>query len=143
GVWTVRRLPYALAMLDDPAVDTPRQEARATFGLAPGAKVTLLIAAVFESPYKGMPLAVEALRQLRPGEAQVLALGPSADQVVRDLPVPVTRPGHASAPPNLAHPYRPADLTLMPSVADNFPYVALESFACRTPIVCFCVGGLT
>ncbi|MCA9270393.1 MAG: glycosyltransferase family 4 protein, partial [Planctomycetales bacterium] len=41
----------------------------------------------------------------------------------------------------LAAAYRAASLTLLPSVADNFPFVALESFACRRPVVAFDVGG--
>jgi glycosyltransferase involved in cell wall biosynthesis len=139
----VRQIPYGLTMLDGPGVAAPRDAARAAFGIPGGARVILMVAAAFDSPYKGIPFAVDALRRLRPGEAEVLALGPSAAAVLRDLPVRVTCPGHVSDPETLAKAYRAADLTLIPSVADNFPYVALESFACGTPLATFRVGGLT
>jgi glycosyltransferase involved in cell wall biosynthesis len=42
----------------------------------------------------------------------------------------------------LAHVYRSADITLLPSLAENFPYVAIESLACEIPLISFAVGGM-
>jgi len=39
--------------------------------------------------------------------------------------------------------YRAADLTLVPSLAESFGLVALESTACGTPVIASAVGGLT
>ena len=41
--------------------------------------------------------------------------------------------GYVTSDAKLAQMYRAADVTIMPSTADNLPYVALESFACETP----------
>ena len=139
-VW---RIPYGLTMLERAATGATREEARAAYGIAPGAKVILMVAAAFDSPFKGIAYALEVLRRLKPGEAEVLALGGNAGALLRDLPVRVTSPGHVSDEDKLALAYRAADATLIPSVADTFPYVALESFACRRPLVTFRVGGLT
>jgi len=42
----------------------------------------------------------------------------------------------------LARAYRAADVTLLPSLGENLPYVALESLACGTPLICFAIGGM-
>ena len=138
----VRQIPYPLTMLQRD-LDAPRDKAKTAFGIAPDRRVILIVAAWFTSVYKGMPLALEMLRQMKPGEAEVLALGDSATQFLKDLPVRVTAPGQIADEDKLALAYRAADVTLSPSVADSFPFVALESFACRTPLACFKVGGLT
>lgn len=38
--------------------------------------------------------------------------------------------------------YSASQLTLMPSMKDNFPNVALESMACGTPVLCFSDSGI-
>jgi glycosyltransferase involved in cell wall biosynthesis len=139
----VRRIPLGMTMLDNRAADASREEARAAFGIAPSAKVLLIVAASLDSPFKGIPFALELLRRLRPGEAEVLALGTGGGDLLRDLPVRVTCTGRVADESRLALAYRAADVTLIPSVADNFPYVALESFTCRRPLATFRVGGLT
>jgi D-inositol-3-phosphate glycosyltransferase len=56
-----------------------------------------------------------------------------ADVVRFERPVPQ---------PELAHYYRAADLTLVPSYTESFGLVAVESQACGTPVVAAGVGGL-
>jgi glycosyltransferase involved in cell wall biosynthesis len=48
----------------------------------------------------------------------------------------------ASTDEQLACAYRAADVTIIPSLGENFPYVATESLACETPVVAFRIGGL-
>jgi D-inositol-3-phosphate glycosyltransferase len=43
----------------------------------------------------------------------------------------------------VAHYYRAADITVVPSYNESFGLVALESQACGTPVVAAAVGGLT
>ncbi len=52
------------------------------------------------------------------------------------------RAAYARGDAELARAYRAADVTLIPSMCDNFPYVALESLACQTAIAGFRVGGV-
>ena len=135
-------------MLDRPEIDWDRAACRRTFGIAPDARVVLLMAANVSSPYKGTLLGVDALRRLSGrardgGGVTVLVAGGSTDAVNWDGVVP--RPvfaGFIRDEGRLAQAYRAADVTLMPSVADNLPYVALESLACSTPLATFRVGGL-
>lgn len=37
--------------------------------------------------------------------------------------------------------YNQADLTLLPSLIENLPYIAMESLACGTPVLAYNVGG--
>lgn len=135
-------IPYGLGMLDSPQIDLPRELARARFEIGPEERVILLVAAHFSSPFKGIPLAVDALRQLAPRPIRVLVVGNGSEAIARQVPQAVKAVGFVDDPAVLASAYRAADVTLIPSIADNFPYVALESMACGTPLAAFRVGGL-
>ena len=137
---------HGLPLLEDPSRGIPRDEARRTLSIPPDDRVVLLIAATLGVAYKGVRYAIEALRQLADRDATgltVIACGAGADAVARRLP------GHlrviaisASTAADLCRIYRAADVTVMPSLADNFPYVALESLACETPLVAADCAGL-
>jgi glycosyltransferase involved in cell wall biosynthesis len=120
----------------------PRDEARAVLGLPPLVPVVLLVAARFDHWFKGAPLAVEALKRLRTTNVRVLVVGQVSSEVAAQLPGSAIRLGYLRDDAVLAHAYRAADITLMPSLGENFPYVALESLACGTPVAAFRVGGL-
>jgi glycosyltransferase involved in cell wall biosynthesis len=142
----LKHVPNGVSLLEAPAIALPREAARSRWRIPAGAKVILLIAAHFGSPFKGMPLAADALNRLaqRPaeGELHVLALGRGAESLRGKLAGGLHfHADFAARSEQLAAAYRAADVTLIPSVADNFPYVALESLACRTPVVAFRLGG--
>lgn len=63
-----------------------------------------------------------------------LANGLGISELVRFVP--------PTAAEDLAHWYRSADLTVVPSYSESFGLVALESQACGTPVVSSNVGGL-
>ena len=138
----IHLIPYGVEMLGAPEADLPRAQARLHFGIAPEAKVILMAAATLKSAYKGAWLAVEALRKLPADAATVLLLGDASREIAGQLPQRVIAPGFVADRGVLAKAFRAANLTLIASVADNFPYVALESLACKTPVVAFRVGGL-
>jgi glycosyltransferase involved in cell wall biosynthesis len=139
----VHCIPYGLRMLDCPERRISRGEARKHFGLDLHGNVILLVAARLDSPYKGMDLALEVVRRLKKPSLQLLLLGHNARGFAQGLPAAkVVAPGWVCDDAVMAMAYRAADVAMVPSRADNFPYVALESLACATPFVTFRVGGL-
>ena len=38
---------------------------------------------------------------------------------------------------------QPSDLTIVPSINENFPNVILESMSCGTPVISFNTGGIS
>lgn len=135
-----------LPLLGDSSRVMPRAEARRTLSIPAGDRVVLLIASTLGVAYKGSRHAVEALRQLPEPDTNgltVIACGADASAVSRRLSgrlrVVTTV---AATPEELCRVYRAADVTVMPSLADNFPYVAIESLSCGTPLVVADCPGL-
>lgn len=142
-----KRLANGLPLLGNPLCSITEQDARAYWKIKPGAKVIMMAAASLNSPYKGTFYAVEALQRLSGGEPRgdyhLLLLGESGGALAEALNGRYTvTSAHVSNDDDLARAFRASDLTLVPSVAENFPYAVLESFACSRPVVCFRVGGL-
>jgi glycosyltransferase involved in cell wall biosynthesis len=138
----VHRIPYGLSMLARAEIDADRAECRRELGIAADARVVLLVAANFGSPFKGMSLAADALPRLGNCGVTLLIVGTGGEEMRARVGLPVICTGFVSDERRLARIYRAADVTLVPSVADNFPYVVLESMACATPVVAFRIGGL-
>jgi glycosyltransferase involved in cell wall biosynthesis len=136
-------LPYGMTLQNSPAAAVPQAEARRRFGLYPDGPVVLLMAAHLKAFYKGTAAAVDALRGLPADAFTLLAVGAGADALAGQVPQRVVGTGYLSDDTAVAAAFRAADLTLVPSVADNFPYVGLESMACERPLVTFKVGGLS
>jgi glycosyltransferase involved in cell wall biosynthesis len=138
----VVNLPYGVRTPQMAESTAAQAEARRRFDLAPEDRVVLLMAAHLGSPVKGISPAVDALRTLRPDAFKLLVVGGGGDFIARHVPQRVVETGYLHDDRALVQAYRVADLTLIPSVADNFPYVGLESMACERPIVSFRIGGL-
>jgi glycosyltransferase involved in cell wall biosynthesis len=137
-------LPYGLTMQHMPEASVSQREARQRFaGIGPDDRVVLLMAAHFKSLFKGLPAAVDALRTLPADAFKVLLVGGAGEGVAQQIRQRVVQTGYLKDDRAVASAFRAADLTLVPSIADNFPYVALESLACERPLVTFQVGGLT
>lgn len=143
----IQRIPYGLRFAENPACIVDRETAREKWGLPSQGHVVLIVSAHLDSPYKGTWFAVEALNRIvkeHPAfPLSVLTLGRASETLSSQFDSSINvRCGYASTDVELCHAYRGSDVTLIPSTADNFPYVALESFACETPIMSFAVGGL-
>jgi glycosyltransferase involved in cell wall biosynthesis len=120
----------------------PREAARRGLGLPLDAKVVLLIAAHLEDWVKGTALAFDVIRQMRTRNVRLVVVGDAPPETARQIPAAATYLGYLRDDAALARVYRAADLLLVPSLGENFPYVALEALACRTPVAAFRVGGL-
>ena len=144
----IRHIPYGLTLLDEPSIKTNQYEARLHFGLPQTTPVVALVAAQLWSPFKGVSLALDALAHANSlletnFKLTVLMLGRGATRAAEAINRSVSVvTAYASTPADLALAYRSADVILQPSVADNFPYVVLEAFACQRPVVAFRIGGL-
>jgi glycosyltransferase involved in cell wall biosynthesis len=137
---------YGLSLLEEPARRLSREEARRILSIPSGERVMLLIASTLGVAYKGIRHAMEAIRHMAERDATgftVIACGSGSEAVARHLPGQLrVIATSASTSAELCRVYRAADVTVMPSLADNFPYVALESLACGTPLVAADCGGL-
>lgn len=138
----VHRVPHGLPFLALPETRVSRSEARAALGLAPNARLVLLVAARLDHWFKGVRLAAQTLGRLRTAHVRILTVGQVPPEIAAQLPPSTTHLGYLRDDAALARAYRAADVTLMPSLGENFPYVALESLACGTPVAAFRVGGL-
>jgi glycosyltransferase involved in cell wall biosynthesis len=135
-----------LPLLNEADRRIPKDAARKALGIPNDQQVILLIASALAVPYKGMRYALEALKLVAASVSQpptVILCGSDAErirsQIPRNLPVVST---FAATNAELCRIYRAADCTVMPSLADNFPYVAIESLACETPLVAADCAGL-
>jgi D-inositol-3-phosphate glycosyltransferase len=132
-----------------------RPQARRALGLDPDATMLLFVGRL--QALKGADLALETLIELRRrGRHATLAIvggpsGPDGAATLERLHRRVAEAGVIThvmfvAPQShrlLSSWMRAADVTLVPSRAESFGLVALESSACGTPVVASDVGGLT
>jgi D-inositol-3-phosphate glycosyltransferase len=132
-----------------------RPQARRALGLDSDAVMLLFVGRLQE--LKGVDLALETLIELRQrGRHATLAIvggpsGPDGRATLERLHRRVAAAGvidqvnfvAPQAHQLLSSWMRAADVTLVPSRAESFGLVALESSACGTPVVASDVGGLT
>ena len=141
-----RMMRYGLPLLDEAARRMPKEAARRALGIPTDRPVVLLIASALAVPYKGMRYALEALNQVAANTATppvVILCGTDAGRMRTTLPQSLPAfCTFATTNEELCRVYRAADCTVMPSLADNFPYVAIESLACETPLVAADCAGL-
>lgn len=136
-------IPNGTKMLDVPESRLDKKEAKQGFGLAPDRPVVMMISADLAQAHKGIDFGIAAIRGV-PHEygLQVLLIGRSSQQIANSIgPIPSVC-AYASEDSMLARAYRAADVTLLPSLGENFPYVILESLACGTPVIGFPIGGV-
>ena len=136
-------IPNGTRMLDLSETTMDRAAAKVALGLGTDRPALLMISADLAQAHKGIGLGVTAIKGAGTRrEIQVVLLGNSAEtiqELIRPIPAVCLQ---ARDDATLARAYRAADITLLPSLGENLPYVALESLACGTPVVSFAIGGM-
>ena len=69
--------------------------------------------------------------------------GASNSKINSEFPFPINYLSHLQDDWSLVLAYSAADVFLLPTMADNLPFTAIEALACGTPTVSFDVGGLS
>lgn len=122
----------------------PRDKAacRKKYGYEEKERLVLGIAVGYGDPRKGAKYIIQLARDLE-GEAKVILIGweKKNDTLLEGtkniIPLPATDDLEM-----LAEYYSMADVFVLPSLAENYATVTLESMACGTPVVGFAVGGI-
>ncbi|MCM1100406.1 MAG: glycosyltransferase [Clostridium sp.] len=119
-----------------------RQKCREKYGYRQEDKLILGIAVGYGDPRKGAKYIIQTAKDLA-AEAKVILVGweKKNDTMLKDcqnvIPIPATDSVEA-----LAEYYSMADVFVLPSLAENYATVSLESMACGTPVVGFDAGGI-
>jgi glycosyltransferase involved in cell wall biosynthesis len=120
-----------------------RDQAKSSFGIPAGRPVVLMVSADLAQAHKGVSLGIAALRGIDRNDIHLILVGRCSEQIADALRAVIPSVCVFSFDDSvLARAYRAADVTLIPSLGENLPYVALESLACATPVVAFPIGGM-
>lgn len=119
-----------------------KKACRQKYGYAPEEKLVLGIAVGYSDPRKGAKYILNAARELN-GEAKVILIGweKQNNALLEGLDNVVALPAMKNVE-KLAEYYSMADVFVLPSLAENYATVTLESMACGTPVVGFDAGGI-
>ena len=135
----IAQIPNVLDEAFLPAED--REQARAEFGLDSDRRWALCFAS--NDPYKGWPLFRDAWNKAAlPDDCGLVVCGD--ENLARELAHPERiRAFPAIRDKNaLTRLYSAADFFVLPSLAENYPNVAVEALACGAPVLGTNVGGI-
>lgn len=119
-----------------------RQSCRKKYGYSQTDKLVLGIAVGYSDPRKGAKYIIEAAKALGGGVKMILiGWEKNNDRMLAGTNNIITLQSTASTD-MLAEYYSMADVFVLPSLAENYATVALESMACGTPVVGFDAGGI-
>lgn len=132
-------IPYGL----DTEIFKPRDcaAARDIFGLPRDHKIVLFLADWASEARKGLPLLIDALKQL-PDRTNLCLLILGNGRVELPDGVPSLRLHYMRDDKMLSMIYSAADVFALPVLQDNLPNTALEAMACGVPVVAFASGGV-
>jgi len=119
----------------------PQRFAREVLGIDPEAAVILFIGQPLGRVNKGLPLLVEAVKDLHSRRPVVLVIVGDGKPPA-PIDVPHLKLGYIGQERLLAFVYSAADVFTVCSRQENFPQASLESIACGTPVVGTAVGGV-
>jgi glycosyltransferase involved in cell wall biosynthesis len=137
--WPCAVIPNALPL--DTFRPADREEARRRFNLRPDVPVVAFGSHNLHDRRKGGDLLLSAFSELRRRRPDAVLLTFGAGETT-EHDESIRRIGWVSSDETLRQLYAAADVTVVPSRADNLPQTATESQACGTPVVGFRIGGL-
>ncbi|MEN0047263.1 MAG: glycosyltransferase [Bacteroidota bacterium] len=126
----------------DPTIFSPisKEVARDVLNLSMRKKIILFIAGNLFDQRKGLFYLLEAFSALKNKNSQLVVVG---NKYEHELPEAVHYLGNIRDERLMRLVYAAADVTVVPSLADNLPNTALESILCGTPLLANRIGGLT
>ena len=119
-----------------------KESVKKDFGLDLNKKTILFSADVVNSPYKGFSYLKKALAKLSKDKYQALVFGQGGKQDLEGISLDSFFLGRITDQESLVKAYNAADVFVIPSMAEAFGYVVIESMACGVPCVGFRVGGI-
>jgi len=141
--YPIRRMPCAVDTEEFQPLDP--ELCRTLLGINPKRKI-LMISSISLSDYrKGSDLLIKALEGMPKSlksETTLIVLGKNGGAVADSTDIQTIDLGYVSSDRLKAIAFSSADMLVLPTRADNFPLVSLESIACGTPVVAFRVGGV-
>lgn len=90
---------------------------------------------------KGFVFLQEALKKVKMKNVELLIFG-SKENIAPEVSIPVQDLGFVEREEDLAKIYSASDITVIPSISENQPNIAVESLSCGTPVVGFDINGL-
>lgn len=116
-------------------------KSRRKHGFAETDKIVLGIAVGYSDPRKGAKYIIQVAKELEDVKVVLIGWEKQNDDMIRGIDNIVALPATTNLD-ELAEYYSLADVFVLPSLAENYATVALESMACGTPMVGFDVGGI-
>lgn len=120
----------------------PKSVVRKKYNLPEDKHILMFAANSIHNVYKGFSYLVDALQIIPDKDQYALLTVGNTKQGMFDLPYDCYNMGYIQDECTLSEIYAAADLFILPSVADNFPFTAMEPMASGTPVLAFETGGI-